>query len=49
MTTKVAVIVGSLRKDSVNRLAQALAKFARPKLDLQLSPRNARDMQANVR
>jgi chromate reductase len=32
--TKVAVIVGSLRKDSVNRrFAEALAKLARPKLD----------------
>lgn len=37
MTTKVAVIVGSLRKDSVNRqLAEALARLARPKLDLQI-------------
>lgn len=37
MTTKVAVVVGSLRKDSVNRqFAQALAKLARPKLDLQI-------------
>ena len=37
MTAKVAVIVGSLRKGSVNRLfAQALAKIARPKLDLQI-------------
>lgn len=37
MTAKVAVIVGSLRKDSVNRLfAQALAKLARPRLDLQI-------------
>ena len=37
MTTKVAVVVGSLRKGSVNRLfAQALAKVARPKLDLQI-------------
>jgi chromate reductase len=37
MTAKVAVIVGSLRKDSVNRLfAQALARLARPKLDLQI-------------
>jgi chromate reductase len=37
MTTKVAVIVGSLRKGSVNRLfAEALAKIARPKLDLQI-------------
>lgn len=37
MTAKVAVIVGSLRKDSVNRLfAQALAKLTRPKLDLQI-------------
>ena len=37
MTTKVAVIVGSLRKGSVNRqFAQALAKLARPKLDLQI-------------
>lgn len=37
MTTKVAVIVGSLRKGSVNRIfAQALAKIARPKLDLQI-------------
>lgn len=35
--TKVAVIVGSLRKGSVNRqLAEALAKLARPKLDLQI-------------
>lgn len=33
--TKVAVIVGSLRKDSVNRqFAQALAKLAKPRLDL---------------
>lgn len=33
--TKVAVIVGSLRQGSVNRqFAQALAKLARPKLDL---------------
>jgi len=37
MTAKVAVIVGSLRKDSVNRrFAQALAKLARPKLDLRI-------------
>lgn len=37
MTAKVAVIVGSLRKGSVNRqFAQALAKLARPKLDLQI-------------
>lgn len=37
MTAKVAVIVGSLRKGSVNRqLAQALAKLARPKLDMQI-------------
>jgi len=37
MTTKVAVIVGSLRRDSVNRqFAQALAKLARPKLDMQI-------------
>lgn len=37
MTTKVAVIVGSLRKGSVNRqFAEALAKIARPKLDLQI-------------
>jgi len=37
MTTKVAVVVGSLRKESVNRqFAQALAKLARPKLDLQI-------------
>jgi chromate reductase len=37
MTSKVAVIVGSLRKDSVNRrFAQALAKLARPRLDLQI-------------
>ncbi|MGQ0533512.1 MAG: NADPH-dependent FMN reductase [Caulobacteraceae bacterium] len=35
MTTKVAVVVGSLRKGSVNRqFAQALAKLARPRLDL---------------
>ncbi len=34
MTAKVAVIVGSLRKDSVNRVfAQALAKLARPKFE----------------
>lgn len=32
--TKVAVIVGSLRKDSINRrFAEALAKLARPKLE----------------
>ncbi len=37
MTVKVAVVVGSLRKGSVNRLfAQALTKIARPKLDLQI-------------
>jgi chromate reductase len=37
MTTKVAVIVGSLRKDSVNRrFAQALARLARPQLDLRI-------------
>ena len=37
MTTKVAVIVGSLRKDSVNRqLAEALARLAGPKLNLQI-------------
>lgn len=37
MTAKVAVIVGSLRKDSVNRsFTQALAKLAQPKLDLQI-------------
>jgi chromate reductase len=37
MTAKVAVIVGSLRKASVNRqFAQALTKLARPKLDLQI-------------
>jgi len=37
MTTKVAVIVGSLRKASVNRqFAQALAKLTRPRLDLQI-------------
>ncbi|MGD9965286.1 MAG: NADPH-dependent FMN reductase [Hyphomonadaceae bacterium] len=37
MTTKVAVIVGSLRRDSVNRqFAQALAQLARPKLDMQI-------------
>ena len=37
MTTKVAVVVGSLRKGSVNRqFAEALAKIARPKLDLQI-------------
>lgn len=37
MTAKVAVVVGSLRKDSVNRLfAEALARLARPKLDLQI-------------
>ncbi|MEZ5958320.1 MAG: NADPH-dependent FMN reductase [Hyphomonadaceae bacterium] len=37
MTTKVAVIVGSLRKGSVNRLfAEALAKIARPTLALQI-------------
>lgn len=37
MTAKVTVVVGSLRKDSVNRIfAQALAKLARPRLDLQI-------------
>lgn len=36
MTTKVAVIVGSLRKDSVNRqFAEALGRLARPKLEFQ--------------
>lgn len=35
MTAKVAVIVGSLRKDSINRqFAQALARLARSRLDL---------------
>lgn len=35
--TKVAVIVGSLRKGSINRqLAEALVKLARPRLDLQI-------------
>lgn len=35
MTAKVAVIVGSLRKDSVNRrFAEALSRLARPKLEL---------------
>jgi len=37
MTAKVAVIVGSLRKGSVNRqFAEALAKLARPKLELEI-------------
>lgn len=37
MTAKVAVIIGSLREDSVNRqFSQALAKLSRPKLDLQI-------------
>lgn len=37
MTAKVSVIVGSLRKGSVNRqFADALAKLARPKLDLRI-------------
>ncbi len=37
MTAKVAVIVGSLRKGSVNHVfADALAKLARPRLDLQI-------------
>lgn len=37
MTTKVAVVIGSLRKGSVNRqFAEALAKLARPKLDLKI-------------
>ncbi len=37
MTTKVAVIVGSLKKSSLNRqFALALAKLARPKLDLRI-------------
>lgn len=36
MTTKVAVIVGSLRRQSVNRVfAEALGKLARPKLEFQ--------------
>jgi chromate reductase len=35
--TKVAVIVGSLRKGSLNRqLAEALAKLARPRLELEI-------------
>lgn len=35
--TKVAVIVGSLRKDSINRqFTLALAKLARPKLELKI-------------
>lgn len=34
MTTKVAIVVGSLRKGSVNRVfSEALAKLARPKLE----------------
>lgn len=34
MTTKVAVVVGSLRKNSVNRIfAEALGRLARPKLE----------------
>jgi len=37
MTNKVAVIVGSLRQGSVNRqLAEALARLAKPKLDLRI-------------
>jgi chromate reductase len=37
MTAKVAVVIGSLRKGSVNRqFADALAKLARPKLELQI-------------
>jgi chromate reductase, NAD(P)H dehydrogenase (quinone) len=37
MTAKVAVIVGSLRKGSINRqLAEALSRLARPKLELTL-------------
>src|SRR5262245_10977706 len=37
MTTKVAVIVGSLPKDTVNRVfTQALSQLARPRLDLQI-------------
>jgi chromate reductase len=37
MTAKVAVIVGSLRQASVNRVfIQALARLARPKLDLHI-------------
>ncbi len=37
MTAEVAVIVGSLRNDSVNRqFAKALSRLARPKLDLQI-------------
>ena len=35
--TKVAVLVGSLRKDSVNlHFAEALARLAKPKLDLRI-------------
>lgn len=38
MTAKVAVIVGSLREGSVNRqFAEALARLARPRLDLQIA------------
>jgi chromate reductase len=37
MTAKVAVVIGSLRRGSVNRqFADALAKLARPKLELQI-------------
>ena len=37
MTAKVAVVVGSLRKGSVNRqFAEALARIARPKLELHI-------------
>lgn len=54
MTTKVAVVVGSLRKGSVNRqLAQALAKLARPKLDLRIVeiadlPLYSEDLEADL-
>lgn len=52
--TKVAVIVGSLRKDSINRrFADALTKLARPKLDLQIVeigdlPLYNQDLEANL-
>lgn len=37
MTARVAVVAGSLRKESVNRqFAEALARLARPRLDLQI-------------
>lgn len=54
MTAKVAVIVGSLRRDSINRqFAQALSRLAGPKLDLRILELNdlplySQDLEAEL-